>query len=145
MFDIIANPDSSRHLRAITYGTFDLLHDGHVKLLTRVRRIAHWTALGLSTDAFNAEKNKVSHQTYEQRRHALIKSGLVDLIFPERTWEQKREDIARLRIDVFVMGDDWRGAFDDLATPLGAQVLYLPRTPGIDSTLLRNRLSRGSS
>lgn len=126
-------------MRILTYGTFDLLHIGHVRLLERLRVSAEWFAVGISTDAFNAVKGKIARESFEDRSRNVLATGLVDHVFPEEHWEQKPSDIIRLKIDVFAMGDDWSGEFDDLAA-YGVEVRYLPRTPGIDSTTIRSGL-----
>lgn len=125
-------------MRILTYGTFDLLHAGHVRLFERLRASAEWLAVGVSTDEFNAVKGKAAQEPFEKRLRNVLESGLVDHSFPEQNWEQKPSDIVRLRIDVFAMGDDWRGKFDTLAD-YGVEVRYLPRTPGIDSSMIRER------
>jgi glycerol-3-phosphate cytidylyltransferase len=123
--------------RVLTYGTFDLLHFGHVRLLERLRMLGEWTAVGLSTDDFNRQKGKTACQPYAERRAALLSTRLVDLVFEERTWEQKASDVATYDIHIFAMGDDWTGVFDETVGSSGVKVLYLPRTPGVDSTSLR--------
>lgn len=125
-----------RTTRILTYGTFDLLHHGHLRLLERLREVGDWLGVGVSTDEFNAVKGKFAHEPFEARIERLQNTGLVEHVFAEQSWDQKPDDILRLSIDVFAMGDDWQGRFDDLAST-GVRVLYLPRTPGIDSTMLR--------
>lgn len=124
--------------RVITYGTFDTLHYGHIRLLQRARALGDALVVGLSTDAFNARKGKVAHFTWEQRRDDLLALRAVDAVIPEETWAQKAADIAAHGIAVFTMGDDWTGRFDDLRGL--CEVVYLPRTPEISSTLIRDRL-----
>ena len=126
--------------RILTYGTFDVLHFGHMRLLTRARKLGDKLLVGLSSDSFNAMKGKQADWSYECRRQALLATRLVDFVFPETHWEQKPGDIARLNIDTFVMGDDWQGKFDDLSAH--CDVVYLSRTPGISSTLLRGKLAQ---
>ena len=126
-------------MRILTYGTFDLLHVGHIRLFERLRASGEWLAVGISTDEFNAVKGKVALQPFEDRLRTVLASGLVDHVFPEEHWEQKPSDIRRLEIDVFAMGDDWSGRFDELAA-YGVEVRYLSRTPGIDSTTIRSGL-----
>lgn len=124
--------------RILTYGTFDVLHFGHMRLLTRARKLGGKLFVGLSSDSFNALKGKQAEWSYGKRRAALLATGLVDVVFPEERWEQKPDDIARHNIDTFVMGDDWEGKFDHLSAH--CDVVYLSRTPGISSTLLRGKL-----
>lgn len=127
-------PTASR--RVLTYGTFDLLHHGHLRLLERLRAFGGWLAVGLSTDAFNMSKGKTAWEPFELRRLRLEESGLVDHVFEEHSWEQKLLDIHRLNIAVLGMGYDWAGQFDYLATS-NCRVIYLPRTPNVNSTRLR--------
>lgn len=123
--------------RVITYGTFDLLHYGHINLLRRAKALGDYLIVGLSTDEFNSvEKNKKTFFPYEQRKLLLEAIRYVDLVIPEMNWEQKRKDIREYHIDTFVIGDDWRGKFDFL-TEEGVEVVYLPRTPEISSSMIK--------
>ena len=126
--------------RIITYGTFDTFHWAHMKLLQRARTMGDWLAVGLSSDEFNKTKGKTSHFSYEERKQILDGVKYVDFIFPENNWEQKREDIIKYNIDIFVIGDDWRGKFDYLSDL--CQVVYLPRTPQISSTIIKKHLTK---
>ena len=99
--------------RVITYGTYDLLHYGHIALLKRARALGDFLMVALSSDEFNAGKGKQAYFSYEERKVMLEAIRYVDLVVPELTWGQKAEDIAKYGIDVFVMGDDWSGEFDD--------------------------------
>ncbi len=127
--------------RVITYGTFDLLHYGHIYLLKRARELGDHLIVGLSTDEFNSvEKGKKSYFTYEERRELLMGVRYVDQIIPETCWKQKREDVRRYHCDVFVMGDDWQGKFDYLKDE-GVEVIYLPRTPEISTTMIKEELT----
>lgn len=137
------NSHGSPQRRILTYGTFDLLHHGHLRLLERLREVGDWLGVGVSTDEFNEVKGKLAHESFEVRVARLQDSGLVDHVFAEEDWEQKPRDIHRLRIHVFAMGADWQGRFDHLAAT-GVRVLYLPRTPEIDSTRIRRKLEHGS-
>ena len=124
----------------ITYGTFDLLHYGHISLLRRARGLGDYLVVALSTDEFNHnEKGKVCYFSYERRKMLLEAIRYVDLVIPEESWGQKRSDIHEYHIDTFVMGDDWEGQFDFL-TEEGCSVVYLPRTPEISSTLIKDSL-----
>ncbi|TDM06393.1 MAG: glycerol-3-phosphate cytidylyltransferase [Ideonella sp. MAG2] len=119
----------------ITYGTFDMFHVGHVRLLKRLRALGDRLLVGCSTDEFNALKGKRGVIPYEQRVEMLLACRYVDDVFPEHDWGQKRDDILHKKADIFAMGDDWAGKFDDLGDI--TQVIYLPRTPSISSTELR--------
>jgi glycerol-3-phosphate cytidylyltransferase len=126
--------------RVITYGTFDLLHYGHINLLRRAKALGDYLVVALSTDEFNLnQKNKVCYFSYEQRKQLLEAVRYVDLVIPEETWEQKRSDIHEYHIDTFVIGDDWTGKFDFLREE-GAEVVYLPRTPEISTTQIKKDL-----
>ncbi len=127
----------------ITYGTFDLLHYGHINLLRRAKAMGDYLIVALSTDRFNLEdKQKKSYFTYEERKLLLESIRYVDLVIPEDSWEQKRMDIQAYQAQVFVMGDDWKGKFDDLSDL--CEVVYLPRTPEISTTKIKSELNQGS-
>jgi len=119
----------------LTYGTFDLLHVGHVNLLRRARALGDRLVVGLSSDAFNALKQKQSTQSYADREAVLRAVRYVDDVFPEDTWAQKADDVRRLGAQVLVMGSDWAGHFDALSTL--CEVRYLPRTEDISSSALK--------
>lgn len=121
--------------RVITYGTFDLLHYGHIRLLQRCKAQGDYLVVALSTDEFNAGKGKKSYFSWDDRKNMLEAIRYVDLVIPENTWEQKRTDIEKYHIDTFVMGDDWEGKFDDLKDL--CDVVYLPRTPEISTTKIK--------
>jgi glycerol-3-phosphate cytidylyltransferase len=126
--------------RVITYGTFDLLHYGHINLLRRAKELGDYLIVGLSTDEFNSrEKGKKSYFSYEERKALLEAIRYVDLVIPEESWDQKRRDIREYRADVFVIGDDWEGKFDFLKEE-GAEVVYLPRTPEISTSQIKEDL-----
>ena len=126
--------------RVITYGTFDLLHYGHINLLRRAKALGDYLIVALSTDEFNLnQKNKVCYFSYDQRKQLLEAVRYVDLVIPEETWEQKRSDIHEYHIDTFVMGNDWEGKFDFLKEE-GVEVVYLPRTPEISSTQIKKEI-----
>ncbi|MCR4666339.1 MAG: glycerol-3-phosphate cytidylyltransferase [Desulfovibrio sp.] len=119
--------------RVITYGTFDLLHYGHINLLKRAKALGDYLVVAISTDEFNKNmKNKICVQTYEERKTILESLRYVDLVIPENNWEQKFEDIKLYKIDIFCMGSDWKGKFDFLKD--SCQIVYLPRTEGISTT-----------
>lgn len=125
--------------KVLTYGTYDLLHRGHILLLKRAREMGDHLTVGLSTDKFNALKNKKSFYSYEERKLVLESVRHVDEVIAESNWEQKREDIINNEIDVLVMGDDWAGKFDDLADI--CEVVYLSRTGGISTSMIKARLT----
>ncbi len=127
--------------RVITYGTFDLLHYGHINLLKRAKSYGDYLIVALSTDEFNLyEKRKKSYFSYEKRKALLEAVRYVDLVIPETNWEQKKSDIHEYHIDTFVIGDDWEGRFDFLKEE-GAEVVYLPRTPEISTTQIKEDLT----
>jgi len=124
--------------RIITYGTFDLLHYGHINLLRRAKEHGDYLIVALSTDEFNKLKGKKAFFDYSKRKMLLEAIRYVDLVIEENSWEQKREDIKLYHVDAIVMGDDWRGKFDDLQDI--CEVIYLPRTPEISTTNIKKEL-----
>lgn len=124
--------------RVITYGTYDLLHYGHIELLRRARGMGDYLIVALSTDEFNQIKNKKSYYDYEQRKMMLESIRYVDLVIPEEGWGQKEKDVDRFDVDVFVMGHDWEGEFDFLKDK--CEVIYLNRTEGISTTKIKQEL-----
>lgn len=128
--------------RVITYGTFDLLHYGHINLLRRAKEQGDYLVVAVSTDEFNwNEKQKKCYFTYEQRKRMVEAIRYVDLVIPEENWDQKRTDIHEYHIDTFVIGDDWKGKFDFLKEE-GAEVVYLERTPEISTTAIKQDLKK---
>lgn len=127
--------------RVITYGTFDLLHYGHINLLKRAKDLGDYLIVGLSTDEFNLQKDKISYFDYQQRKILLESIRYVDLVIPEISWEQKREDVKKYYADIFVIGDDWEGKFDFLEDE-GVEVVYLPRTEEISTTQIKEDLNK---
>lgn len=126
--------------RVITYGTFDLLHYGHINLLRRAKALGDDLIVVLSSDEFNwNEKHKKTYFSYEQRKQLLEAIRYVDLVSPETSWQQKRNDMHEYHIDTFVMGDDWKGKFDFLKEE-GVDVVYLQRTPEVISTKIKHDL-----
>ena len=127
--------------RVITYGTFDLLHYGHINLLQRAKQYGDYLIVALSTDEFNwNEKQKKCYFTYEERRRLLEAIRYVDLVIPEENWKQKVTDVQEYHIDTFVMGGDWKGKFDFLKEY--CDVVYLPRTPEISTTRIKKDLNK---
>ena len=119
----------------ITYGTFDLFHIGHLRLLQRLKELGDKLIVGVSTDEFNLKKNKKAVIPFEQRCEILNGIKHIDIVIPESSWGQKRSDIENFEVDIFGMGDDWAGKFDELNDI--CSVIYLPRTSDISSTLIR--------
>lgn len=123
----------------ITYGTFDMLHVGHIRLLKRAKKIGERLIVALSTDEFNLkEKNKITAIPYKDRKEILESLSFVDLVIPESCWEQKESDIERYDVNTFVMGDDWAHKFDALKKH--CNVVYLERTENISSTEIKNHI-----
>ncbi|MGP5561188.1 glycerol-3-phosphate cytidylyltransferase [Corynebacterium casei] len=125
--------------RVITYGTFDLLHYGHIELLKRAKALGDYLIVALSSDEFNELKGKRAYFSYADRKRMLEAIRYVDMVIPEDNWEQKPLDIDRYNVDVFVMGDDWQGKFDELLADK-CEVVYLKRTPEISTTQIKNDL-----
>lgn len=125
--------------RVITYGTFDLLHYGHINLLRRAKELGDYLIVALSTDEFNLEKGKKSYFSFEKRKQLLESIRYVDLVIPETSWDQKINDVHEFRVNSFVMGDDWAGKFDFLKNE-GVEVVYLPRTPEISTSQIKQDL-----
>ncbi|NQD66632.1 glycerol-3-phosphate cytidylyltransferase [Bacillus haikouensis] len=124
--------------KVITYGTFDLLHWGHINLLKRAKELGDHLTVAISSDEFNNLKNKKSYHSFENRKMILESIRYVDEVIAEENWEQKVSDVVNKDIDVFVMGDDWKGEFDFLKEH--CEVVYLPRTIGISTTKIKKDL-----
>ena len=128
--------------RIMTYGTFDLLHYGHINLLRRAKELGDYLVVGLSTDEFNWNgKQKKCYFDYAQRKHMLEAIRYVEMVGPEENWEQKRTDMHKYQFDTFVIGDDWAGKFDFLKEE-GVEVVYLSRTPEISTTQIKENLKK---
>lgn len=123
----------------ITYGSFDIFHVGHVRLLERLKALGDRLIVGVSTDEFNTLKGKTSLMSFADRAEVVQACRFVDLVIAEHSWEQKRDDIVQQQVDVFAIGDDWQGKFDDLRDLCA--VVYMPRTQGISSTSLKTLAS----
>lgn len=119
----------------ITYGTFDILHVGHINLLKRAKALGDKLIVAISSDEFNAGKHKSALLNYENRKAVLESIRYVDMVIPETNWEQKVTDVSKYDVDIFVMGDDWEGKFDFLKD--SCKVIYLPRTEGISTTQIK--------
>ena len=126
--------------KVITYGTFDLLHYGHLRLLKRAKQQGDYLIVGLSTDKFNKEKGKQSLMDYHERELSLLELPFVDEIIPEHDWEQKFDDIQNNNVSMFVMGDDWKGKFDEL--DFFCKVKYISRTPRISTSIIKKRICK---
>ena len=127
--------------KVITYGTFDLLHYGHVNLLQRAKALGDYLIVAISTDEFNWNmKGKKCYFTYEERKRLVEDIRYVDLVIPEESWEQKVTDVDEYKVDTFVIGDDWEGKFDFLKDK--CEVVYLPRTPEISTTQIKKDLNK---
>ena len=125
--------------KVITYGTFDLLHYGHINLLKRAKELGDYLIVAVSTDKFNRLKHKEAYFDYSTRKLILEAIRYVDEVIPEENWNQKIQDIKERDVDIFVMGDDWKGEFDYLTEY--CRVIYLPRTEGISTTQIKDELS----
>lgn len=121
--------------KVITYGTFDLFHYGHLRILKRAKALGDYLIVAVSTDEFNAIKGKKCTYPYEHRAKIVAAIKYVDEVIPEKRWEQKIEDVKKHQVDVFVMGDDWQGKFDFLKDY--CQVVYLERTKDISTSEIK--------
>lgn len=127
--------------RVLTYGTFDLLHYGHIRLLKRARELGDYLIVALSTDEFNEIKGKKAYHNYETRKKMLEALRYVDLVIPEKNWEQKIDDVKNYKVDIVVMGSDWAGSdkFDYLKED--CKLVYLDRTEGISTSKIKKDLN----
>ena len=127
--------------RVLTYGTFDLLHYGHIRLLKRAKALGDYLIVAISTDEFNAIKHKKAYYNYETRKEMLEAIRYVDLVIPENNWEQKISDVLDYKVDVVVMGSDWEGSerFEYLRDY--CDVVYLERTEGVSTTQIKKELN----
>lgn len=125
--------------RVITYGTFDLLHYGHINMLKSAKSLGDYLIVALSTDEFNLQKGKKSFFDFNKRKKLVESIRYVDLVIPETCWEQKESDIKEYKIDTFVIGSDWKGEFDFLKS--NCDVVYLERTPEISTTSIKSKLA----
>ncbi len=126
--------------RVLTYGTFDLLHYGHIRLLKRAAELGDYLIVALSTDEFNAGKGKNSFYSYGVRKEMLEAIRYVDLVIPEENWEQKASDVEKYNVDVVVMGGDWAGSERFEYLKEYCDVVYLDRTDGISTTDVKKEL-----
>lgn len=124
--------------KVLTYGTFDLLHRGHINILKRAKNLGDYLVVAVSSDEFNAIKNKKAYHSFEDRKYILEAIKYVDEVIREDDWDQKISDVKNHNIDIFVMGDDWEGKFDELKEY--CEVVYLPRTKDISTTKIKEEL-----
>jgi len=127
--------------KVITYGTFDLIHHGHINILRRAKAMGDYLIVALSTDEFTSGKGKQVYYQYKERKQILEAIKYVDEVIPETCWEQKIDDVVKHGVSVFVIGEDWRGKFDFLKPY--CEVVYLPRTEGISTTQVKDDLANG--
>lgn len=132
--------DSKKYQRAITYGTFDLFHIGHLRLLERIANLASEVIVAVSSDEFNTLKGKYCAIPFENRRDIVSALKMVTFVIREDSWDQKISDIQKYNCDLFVMGDDWTGKFDFLKQY--CDVIYLPRTAGVSSSSIKQQLHK---
>lgn len=126
--------------RIITYGTFDLLHRGHINLLRRAKEMGDYLIVGVSTDEFNQVKNKQAYHSFRTRKEVTEAIRYVDQVIPETSWDQKINDIKSYNVNTFVIGNDWEGKFDYLQDY--CEVVYLPRTVGVSTSEIKNKLKK---
>jgi len=130
--------------RVLTYGTYDLLHYGHIRLLKRARELGDYLIVAISTDEFNEIKHKKAYHNYATRKEMLEAVRYVDLVIPEEKWEQKIDDVKNYKVDIVCMGKDWEG--DEHFEPLKdiCEVVYLDRTEGVSTTQIKKELNLGN-
>ncbi len=126
--------------RVLTYGTFDLLHFGHIEILRRAKELGDYLIVAVSTDEFNKIKGKKAYHNYETRKKMLEAIRYVDLVIPEKDWKQKRNDVIDYKVDVVVMGSDWENNENFECLRDICEVVYLPRTEGISTTKIKKDL-----
>lgn len=125
--------------KVITYGTFDLLHYGHINLLKRAKEMGDYLIVAISTNEFNEIKGKTCYFPFDERKKLVESIRYVDLVIREETWEQKADDIKEFKVDIFVIGEDWKGKFDFLEDY--CEVVYLPRTPEVSTSKIKADLN----
>lgn len=126
--------------KVITYGTFDLLHTGHINILRRAKELGDYLIVAVSTDEFNIQKHKEAYHSFAERKQILEAIKYVDEVIGEDNWDQKVKDVKKYNIDTFVMGNDWEGEFDFLKEY--CEVVYLPRTSGVSTTKIKDELKQ---
>ena len=130
--------------RVLTYGTFDLMHYGHIRILKRAKALGDYLVVAVSTEEFNSLKGKKTYHNFETRKKMLEAVRYVDLVIPENTWEQKFDDVKRYEIDTVVMGGDWEGNEKFEVLKDKCEVVYLPRTEGISTSKIKKDLGMAS-
>ena len=128
--------------KVITYGTFDLFHFGHLELLRRAKELGDFLVVAVSTDEFNIKKGKECIYPFEHRSKIVEAIQYVDKVIPEENWEQKRRDILSNKIQIFTIGDDWKGEFDKLSDI--CDIIYINRTKDISTSNLKDNLASGN-
>ena len=136
-FEIRSSVNVAKLKKVITYGTFDVLHPGHINLLRKAKSLGDYLIVGIAGDTFNLGKGKKSCLDFSYRKEVLEAIRYVDFTFEETSWDQKIKDVKKYNADVFVIGDDWKGKFDFLLDY--CEVIYLPRTPNISTTELKSK------
>lgn len=131
--------------RILTYGTYDLLHYGHIRLLKRAKERGDYLIVALSTDEFNAIKGKKAYHNYETRKEMLEAIRYVDLVIPENDWDQKIDDVKTYKVDEVVMGSDWEGEPKFEVLRDYCEVTYLNRTEGVSTTKIKKELGLGAT
>ena len=131
--------------RILTYGTYDLLHYGHIRLLKRAKQRGDYLIVALSTDEFNQLKGKKAYHNYETRKEMLEAIRYVDLVIPEYDWDQKIEDVQTYKVDEVVMGSDWEGEPKFEVLRDYCEVTYLDRTKGVSTTKIKEELGLGET
>jgi len=127
--------------RVLTYGTYDLLHYGHIRLLKRARELGDYLIVAISTDEFNEIKKKKAYHDYETRKEMLETIRYVDLVIPEKNWEQKKNDVKTYKVDVVCMGSDWEGDEHFESLRKNCDVVYLDRTQGVSTSQIKKDLN----
>ena len=127
-------------IKVITYGTYDMLHYGHIKLLERAKALGDYLIVGVTSDDYDKTRGKINNQqTLMERIAAVEELGIADEVIVEEYEGQKIDDIIKYNIDIFTVGSDWKGKFDYLSKY--CEVIYLPRTPDVSSTQTKEYLS----
>lgn len=127
--------------RVLTYGIFDLLHYGHIRLLKRAKALGDYLIVALSTDEFNELKGKKAYHDYNTRKKMLEAIRYVDLVIPESSWIQKKDDVRKYEVDIVAMGSDWKDSEKFEILRDSCDVIYLERTEGISTSKIKEDLN----